>query len=295
MSGFSTDWLALREPFDRAARQAAADAFDWPAFAAWLHARHGPGDALNVVDLGCGTGASLRAVALRLGGRQRWRMFDHDPALLAAVPDALAAWAQAEGLQVAADGSITGRGLHLQVQCCRADLAAGLADLPLQGAALVTASALMDLVSARWLQALVAHCHASGAAVCWALNVDDRVDWHPLDADDARVHAAFRAHQQRDKGFGPALGGAAAACAADALRAAGYAVQLGPSDWQIGPHDAAMLRAMVQGIGDAAIEQAPADAARVQAWQARRLAPGATAQLRVGHVDLWAWPADGAA
>jgi hypothetical protein len=52
---------------------------------------------------------------------------------------------------------------------------------------------------------------------------------------------------------------------------------------------------MVEGIGDAAIEQAPADAARVQAWQARRLAPGATAQLRVGHVDLWAWPADGAA
>ena len=290
MTGFSTDWLALREPFDRAARAEAAAALDWPALAARLRRDATPGTPLTIVDLGCGTGASLREVALRLGGRQHWRLFDHDDALLAAVPGALAAWARAEGLQCAADGAVTGRGLHLSVERCRADLATGLADVPLQGAALVTATALMDLVSAPWLRGLVARCQAAGAAVCWALNVDERLHWAPADPHDAAVHAAFRAHQQRDKGFGPALGSAAVACATDALRAAGYTVRLAQSDWQIEAGHHAMVQAMVQGIGGAAIEQWPHDSAAVQAWQARRLAALGTARLRVGHVDLLAWP-----
>lgn len=295
MSGFSTDWLALREPFDQAAR---ASAPIHPDFLAALQRRAAPGEALTVVDLGCGTGANLREIAPRLGGRQHWRLVDHDPQLLAALPAALTPWAAAHGLRWRAEAGqplvLDGpAGLHIEVTPCQADLAGGLDTLPLAGAQLVTASALLDLASAAWLDALLQRCQAAGAAVWWALNVDDRIDWTPGDADDAQVHALFRGHQQRDKGFGPALGGAAAPLAVERLASADWQVHTVPTDWQIdgrrGARDVAMLHAMVEGIGTAAAEQAPALAATIAQWQARKRAQSGGLQLRVGHIDVLGW------
>ncbi|TPG24276.1 class I SAM-dependent methyltransferase [Variovorax guangxiensis] len=297
MSGFSTDWLALREPFDRAACAMASAALDWPALAARLRADRAGDALLSVVDLGCGTGASLREIAPRLGGRQHWRLVDHDAALLAAIPDALSRWAALCGLRMHADGerlNIEGAGLRIRIERVRADLSTGLDGALLEGAQLVTASALLDLVSAEWLDALVARCSGAGAAVGWTLNVDDRLEWHPADRDDAQVQAQFRADQRRDKGFGLALGGAASAHALRALQAVGYAVAQARSDWQIdgtrADTDRSMLRAMVDGVGDAAIAQAPSKATEIRAWQARRLAQHVTLRLRVGHVDVLGWP-----
>ena len=75
MSGFSAEWLALRERYDLAARNptvldTVADAFlDHPSIA--------------VVDLACGTGATLRAIGPHLPPRQSWRLVDNDLSLLA--------------------------------------------------------------------------------------------------------------------------------------------------------------------------------------------------------------------
>ncbi|CAN7553545.1 class I SAM-dependent methyltransferase [Pseudorhodoferax sp. LjRoot39] len=265
--GFSRDWLALREPFDRAAR-AAGDA---------AMAAHRPAGLLQVLDLGCGTGSSLRALAPRLGGAQRWCLVDHDPDLLAAAPQAIRPWAERQDLQVA-------------WSCHRAELATGLADLPFPQHGLVTASALLDLVSEAWLTELVARCRAAGAAVCWSLSVDGRLDFTPADPADAQVLALFAAHQRRDKGFGPALGETAPARADALLRTAGYRTLLAQSDWHIagarGADDQAMLQALVEGMAMAAQEQGPAQAGAVQTWRARRLAGLAGTRLCVGHTDL---------
>ena len=295
---FSTDWLAQREPFDAAARAQADAALDWPSRAAYL--RRGTRDGvLQVLDLGCGTGSNLRATALRLGGAQRWCLLDHDADLLAALPARVAAWAQAHGLasrHTGDAGVVEGPGLHITWRCRHADLAGDLAALPFEGMHLVTASALLDLMSAPLLAALVARCRAVGAAVHWALSVDDRLHWSPGsagDEDDALVLAAFRAHQRRDKGLGPALGGAAVAQAAQALVAAGYVPMQVASDWTIvgprGAADQAMLRALVDGIAGAAREQVPRDADRIGAWRARRLAALASTTLTLGHTELGAW------
>jgi hypothetical protein len=75
MSGFSAEWLALRERYDLAARNptvldTVADAFlDHPSIA--------------VVDLACGTGSTLRAIGPHLPPRQSWRLVDNDLSLLA--------------------------------------------------------------------------------------------------------------------------------------------------------------------------------------------------------------------
>lgn len=267
MSGFSRDWLALREPFDLAAR-AAGDAE--------MAARRPPG-LLSVLDLGCGTGSSLRALAPRLGGAQRWCLVDHDPDLLSSLAQAIGLWAERQGLPV----EWTGR---------QADLATGLAELPFPQAGLVTASALLDLVSEAWLAELVARCRAAGAAVCWALSVDGRLDFTPADPADAQVLALFAAHQRRDKGFGPALGETAPVRADALLRAAGYRTVLAQSDWHIagarGADDQAMLQALVEGMARAAQEQEPAHTGAVQAWRTRRLADLGGTQLCVGHTDV---------
>jgi SAM-dependent methyltransferase len=73
--GFSSDWLALREPYDRRARnQAVLD-----AAAAALKSC----SPVRVVDLACGTGSTLRALSPHLQARQNWKLVDHDPGLLA--------------------------------------------------------------------------------------------------------------------------------------------------------------------------------------------------------------------
>ena len=80
---FSADWLALREPYDARARNPAV----LDALAAALADR----GSVAIVDLACGTGATLRAIASRLPRRQRWRLVDHDLALLARASSAPAA------------------------------------------------------------------------------------------------------------------------------------------------------------------------------------------------------------
>lgn len=296
MSGFSAGWLAQREPFDRAARASAALAFDWAGLASRL--RDAGQAAITVLDLGCGTGASLREIAPRLGGAQRWRLVDHDAGLLAALPAALTWWAHAQGWQAVPEGAglrIDGGGLRVDVEWVRADLATDFDTVRFDAARLVTCSALLDLVSPAWLEALVARCADVGAAVCWALSVDGRIAWADADADDALVHDAFRAHQRRDKGFGAALGDAAVGAARRCLAAAAYRLDAAESDWVIdgrrGASDCAMLRALIDGMAQAGREQCPMHAMRIDAWRTRRHAALHTTGLRIGHVDLLGWPA----
>ena len=172
MIGFSADWLNLREPFDHAARGMGVAAIDLHGrLARWRN--RSPGEALAVIDLACGHGANLRALAPCLGGAQHWRLVDHDPALLAAVPDALAKWARRHEYRFALEGGvgdeqsiqIAGPDFHAKVDCKRVDLARGLASLDFSETQLVTACALLDLVSAPWLQALIHKARAARAAL----------------------------------------------------------------------------------------------------------------------------------
>ncbi len=310
MSAFSTDWLAQREPFDRAARAHSTAVFDASGTLRELHAHLAHQRPLGVIDLACGTGANLRELAPRLGDQQRWYLVDHDAALLAALPDALAAWAQAHGHQLHrdADGSLRLRGSHFgaSIHCLQRDLATQLDQLPWAEAQLVTASALLDLVSADWSAALVRHCARADAAMWFALQVDGRCEWSPADPDDATVLRLFAEHQRRDKGFGAALGAAATPRLIEQAEAAGYRVTSACSDWRIdadhtvagstethaAPHalSTAMHHTMVEGMAAAAIEQTAFQQRLVQRWRARRLTAPGPSRMRVGHLDVLALP-----
>ncbi|MDM0111213.1 class I SAM-dependent methyltransferase [Variovorax sp. J22R133] len=246
---------------------------------------------LRVLDLACGTGANLRELAPRLGGSQRWVLVDHDPVLLAALSQRFAEWARDAALVVSTTANglrIEGADWDAEVISQRLDLAASLDAAPFRDAQLITASALIDLVSQYWLDALLNHARAANAALLLALSVDGRVEWEPRDADDGAVLKLFEMHQRRDKGFGPALGIGAPGRAASRLQALGYQVSQARSDWLVGPGSSAMQIAMIEGLAGAAMEQDPAARERIDAWKLRRLAIAAVTSLRVGHTDLLA-------
>lgn len=272
---FSAAWLQQREPFDTAARDHAARRLH---LAARLHALAPPaGTPWRVIDLGCGTGANLRWLAPRLGGPQEWLVVDHDAALLRDWPF-----------------SVSGAGFDVNVAHQQMDLAAQIDTLPWHAAHLVTASALLDLVSAAWLERMVRLAVAARAALLFTLNVDGRHEWAPRDPLDPTVGRLFAAHQRRDKGFGPALGAQAVPALRRALQDSGYRVFSAASDWWIdSAHSAqasALQHALVDGIASAACEQDPAATAALEAWRQRRHARAVAGQLRVGHVDLLALP-----
>ena len=190
---FSADWLALREPYDARARN--PDVLD--ALAAAVADRR----SLAIIDLASGTGSTLRAIASRLPRRQRWRLVDHDPELLERASSALAA--VGDVVTVSADIDIEVENVLRE----RADL--------------VTASALLDLVSADWLDRLARATVRRRLLVYAALTYDGRVMFEPADPFDAEMVAAVNRHQRGDKGFGPALGPTRRRDADRAVRSAG--------------------------------------------------------------------------
>src|SRR4051794_40991965 len=140
MSGFSLDWLGLREPADRAARAATLK----------RRAVEAAGPTPVIVDLACGSGSLMRDLGPSLPATQRWRLVDHDAGLLAAA-------AQAGG--------------PVETHCTSL---LDLTGLPLAGATLVAASALTDLVSETWLADLVARLAASRLPFYATLAYDGR-------------------------------------------------------------------------------------------------------------------------
>lgn len=262
MTGFSADWLSLREPADAAARDT--------TLTARLGALTRERATSRFIDLGCGTGANLRYLAPRIGGRQEWLLVDRDESLLARV------------------GQMPGCTIH--TRCV--DLTSGLESFVLDGDFVVTASALLDLVSDRWLTHLISRCHESRAAALFALSYDGRITCEPADADDEWIRQLVNLHQRGDKGFGPALGPKAAERACELFSGFGYVVHNAQSDWRLQPRDSELQRALIEGWVTAAAELASGESDRCLAWRERRLthvARGAS-RITVGHVDVLALP-----
>lgn len=287
MTGFTPTWLDLREPVDAASRS--------PHLAELPLHRRADGGALCVLDLACGTGANLRYLAPRLGGVQEWTLIDNDPILLGALPDRLAAWAGTVNARLSADGGqamrIRAPGFECRVRSQMLDLVNDLHRFETAGVQLVTASALLDLVSLQWLQALAAFCRRQGAGVLFALNYDGRICNDPADPMDERLRELVNRHQCTDKGFGPALGPASAAAVEQLFSGLGYSLQLRPSDWHIGARQASLQKMLVNGWLDAAVEMAPEEASQLQAWGRRRgmQIEHTGLQISVGHVDVAGW------
>jgi hypothetical protein len=234
--------------------------------------------------------------------RQHWNCVDQDVQLLARLPVRVADWAGRTGLGLRQTGDaleLAGAGWSARVCTRQLNLAAEIDDLPLSEGALVTASALLDLVSAAWLDRLLRRCRDAGCALLFALTYDGRCELYPSLDGDAEVIALVNRHQRTDKGFGSALGPDAAAEAEARCVALGYRVRSAESDWRIGADAPALQAALIRGWHAAALELVEAGSApgalsrgTLETWRAARLleVEAGRSRLRVGHRDLLALP-----
>jgi hypothetical protein len=216
----------------------------------------------------------------------------------------MSSWAGGRAYEIQRDRQgclVRGAGLECHVETAQMNLDS-LADPAIfTGRHLVTASALLDLVSEQWLRALATQCRAAGAMVLFTITYNGHSSCSPTDPDDDLVRDLMNRHQRRDKGLGgPAAGPAAADVAERCLRDAGYVVQREPSDWTLGAGDRGVRlrpdlqefqRQLIEGWAEAATEVAPDLAGRIARWKARRLAhvTGGRSRMSVGHDDLAAW------
>ncbi|MEU5250031.1 trans-aconitate methyltransferase, partial [Streptomyces asoensis] len=131
---YAPEWLELREPADAAARS--MELLD-PLRIRLANLPGRSGFAIH--DLGCGTGSMGRWLAPRLDGAQHWILHDRDPYLLH--------FAAVASPRAAADGS------RVTVETRRGDVARLTPDA-LLGASLVTASALLDVLTREEIETL---------------------------------------------------------------------------------------------------------------------------------------------
>ncbi len=270
VTGFSAEWLSLREPADTRARDPNLST----QLARWAR-RHSPA---RFIDLACGTGANLRYLASCVGGDQEWLLVDSDVALL---EDA----ARLERLRAIPD---------CRVRTQRLDLATELRALDLAPDVIVTASALLDLVSERWLTQLIERCSANRCGALLALSYDGRITLTPSDRDDEWIRDLVNLHQRGDKGFGAALGPRACQRTRELFLEADYQVFAARSDWSLQPEERLLQQSLLEGWSSAATELATNERDRCRQWLARRLAHLATGASRivVGHEDVLALPRD---
>jgi SAM-dependent methyltransferase len=280
MTGFSAQWLALREPADHRARDASLRDQVVHDLIHLARVRPGP---IKVVDVGCGSGSNLRALAPHMPATQHWTLVDYDPALLSAAKVTLMQWAD----QTVSDQDLLvllKNGKHISIKFLCEDLSSHLdtvLSLPMD---LLTAAAFFDLVAESWLERF---CGLLRSPLYTVLTYNGKEIWHPPEPMDAAMLKAFHAHQQTDKGFGVAAGPNAANVMETLLKARGFAVSTAQSPWKLAAADRNLIEQLAIGSAGAVLETKQVSVEEVSAWKRSR---SVAQTCEIGHTDLYARP-----
>lgn len=263
----SSDWLALREPEDARARSRGL------ALEAARLLAPGP---IVIHDLGSGTGSMMRWLAPQLPGPQTWVLHDWNATLLERAVRA---------------GATDREGRPVAIRTRSGELAHFGSD-HLGGAALVTASALLDVLTSREVGAVTDACVAVGCPVLLSLSVTGQVRLDPGDPRDDAFEAAFNAHQRRRAGARRLVGPTGVALARRRFLEAGWNVRTAATPWRLGDHERPLLDEWFAGWCDAALEERAdlrADGAAYRTLRSSQSRRGALS-AEVAHADLLAWP-----
>ena len=288
MNDFKVSWLDLRENADVRARSIGV--------VGSIRAQLKQFEKINVLDLGSGTAAMFRYLAPKLNSRQTWKLIDMSQDLLQQCAPRFVAWADSQNLTLREDENyweFLGKEEHYVVSGERKNLAAGFDDFASWNEVhLVTASALLDLVSFRWIEELAQFCGQTHAIFYANLTYDGKVLWLPTHPTDAECLRLFNEDQRRDKGFGLALGPYSSSVIVRALTSLGFSVNTSPSPWVLGPNDHILQGEMLAQwikVLEQTDQRLPATFQDWMSFRSRAIREGRS-HLMVGHQDICAVP-----
>jgi hypothetical protein len=273
---FAGNWLMARESADHRARSRKLT----NRLSHWLKQQYESLSADSrvqsplIVDLGAGRGSNAMFLVRSLQVPQTWLAIDQDAELLREAKQRVETLGGAYKTEV--------------IQLTPGNMEERLPE----AASLVTASALIDLVSEAWLSTLVEAAAARRSAVLVVLSYAGSFELSPAHPDDSMLRDLVNRHQHGDKGAGAALGPDAVAVLQKLLAAKGYQVELDESPWQLDADDSSLVRMLMEGWVEAATEIDPGSRERLQTWlqsRSAQLAEGAL-KVSVNHIDLLALP-----
>ncbi|WP_417566863.1 glycosyltransferase [Marinobacter sp.] len=275
-SEFASAWLAARESADHRARSRQLT----ETLNGWLCKRYADQEPenqhkpLQIVDLGTGRGSNAVFLVPALQMPQVWLAIDQDAGLLREAKQ------RVEALDVPLETEIALLTPENMEQ-----------HLPRE-VSLITASALIDLVPESWLRVLADVAVARNSAVLIVLSYAGRFDLFPGHPDDLLLRNLVNRHQHGDKGTGAALGPDACEVLRQVLGEQGYQVELAASPWHLDAGDAELIRMLMEGWVEAAIEQDSDCGPTLTDWLEVRNTQLADGSLRVSvdHIDLLALP-----
>ena len=269
MSGFSIEWLNLREASDHKAR----DRHLLKTAANWLNDLKSKDKV--IVDLGSGTGSTIRGLQryTTLAPSIQWRLVDNDPELLAE--------------------AVHRHSEEYSIESFLVDLSA-TQKLPLESVSLITASALLDLVSSNFLrdlcQLIKEKNEGRPLGFYSALNYDGCIKWTPFHPLDAAIAMNFNTDQRRDKGFGPALGPDATDFLKTQFHSTKFQCLSAKSPWLLGSADYLLAESLINGISDVAIQTDGLTNSEIQDWKTFRIKNVRTGTCYLGHTDILVLP-----
>ena len=269
MSGFSIEWLNLREASDHKAR----DRHLLKTAANWLNDLKSKDKV--IVDLGSGTGSTIRGLQryTTLAPSIQWRLVDNDPELLAE--------------------AVHRHSEEYSIESFLVDLSA-TQKLPLESASLITASALLDLVSSNFIrdlcQLIKEKNEGRPLGFYSALNYDGCIKWTPFHPLDAAILMNFNTDQRRDKGFGPALGPDATDFLKTQFHSTKFQCLSAKSPWLLGSADYLLTESLINGISGVAIQTDGLTNSDIQDWKTFRIENVRTGTCYLGHTDIVVLP-----
>ena len=174
--------------------------------------------ALTIVNLACGTGSTLRALAPHLPALQNWKLVDNDLDPLVRAADAFHSRARSDN--------------HANRSCA---ISKRHSIVPLIW---VTSSGLLDLVSESWLERLVTDVAARRLPFYRALTSDGRITFEPSNPLDAAISRPLATITVATRNLDPIRPGCRnttrTIATFEALR---YFVVKAAADWVMKPYD----------------------------------------------------------
>ena len=290
MSEFASSWLDLREAADARARDV--------NLVTSLSTALNQSKEIRLIDLGAGTGSLCRYLAPTLRANQTWHLLDYSSSLLEEAEARFMTWAAQNELTVkskagiwCASNGVTEYRIATEVW----DFANGLGSFPTSlSPDVITASAFLDLVSLSWIEQLVAFCKKLRTSFYGSLTYNGTMEWNPGNPSDSELLRFLNDDQQRDKGMGIALGANSSQAISKSFASSGFLVKTGPSPWCLTPTDSQLQKALLLQCVKLLEQKSNWPRCKIREWSNFRLAAivAGQSQLKVGHQDIWAVPAD---